>query len=237
VTVLAQTYDGVVNAFDVEVVGVFQTGISEFDDNTLLIPIHLAQRLLDTNKVEQIVVGLDSTDNTFAVQTELQRRLGGTIEVKPWWEIARLYNQIVAFNGVQMHIVEGIILSLILLGILNTIGMSIFERTGEIGTIAALGETQRTIRTQFVLEGVILGVLGAFCGVALGALEIQVINAMNIQVVMPGASTSFPVRLLLYVAAFRDAAILAVLAAGLAALIPAMRASRMNIAEALRRNL
>jgi putative ABC transport system permease protein len=237
VTVLAQTYDGVVNALDVEVVGILQTGVSEFDENTLLIPLRLAQKLLDTNKVEQIVVGLDSTDNTAAVQAELQGRLGPGLVVRPWSAIARLYNQIVAFNGVQMHIVEGIILSLILLGILNTIGMSIFERTGEIGTIAALGETRRTIRLQFVLEGVILGALGALCGIALGAVEIQAINAMDIQVVMPGASTSFPVRLLLYFAAFRDAAILALMAAGIAALVPALRASRMNIAEALRRNL
>lgn len=237
VTVLAQTYEGVVNALDMEVVGMFTTGMAEFDDNSLLIPLAQAQKLLDTDRVEQVIIGLDDTKNTDAVMAEIQARLYQFGEVRPWYTIAKLYNQVVAFNSVQMHMVEIIILSLILLGILNTIGMSIFERTGEIGTIAALGESQRTIRLQFVLEGVMLGLIGSVTGAVLGWLEILFVNSLGIPIVMPGSSMSFPMHIVVYGPAFRDAIILAVLTAGFAAFVPAVRASRMNIADALRRNV
>ena len=50
------------------------------------------------------------------------------------------------------------------LGVLNTIGMSIMERAGEIGTLRALGDTERAILGQFTLEGFLLGVVGALAG-------------------------------------------------------------------------
>lgn len=237
VTVLAQTYEGVVNALDMEVVGTFATGMAEFDDNTLIIPLKQAQKLLDTEGVEQVVVGLDDDEKTDEVVADFQARLYQFGEARPWYRIAKLYNQVVAFNEVQIHLVEGIILTLILLGILNTIGMSIFERTGEIGTIAALGESRRTIRLQFVLEGTLLGALGSIAGAILGYSEILLVNSLKIPVTMPGASMPFPMELMLYGPAFRDAMILAVLTAGFAAFWPARRASRMNIADALRRNV
>lgn len=236
-TVLTQTYDGVVNALDLELVGVFQTAIAEFDDNTFLIPLLTAQRLLDTDRVEQVIVGLDRTENTDAVLHELENALGSSIELQPWYKLAKLYNQVAGFNRVQNRVVEFIILSLILLAILNTVGMSIFERTGEIGTMAALGETRKTIVQQFVTEGFLLGVLGSLAGVVAGIVAIWLINAAKIEVIMPGASTAFHVEIQLYAAAFCEASLLAMMAATFAAFVPAIRASRLNIADALRRNI
>src|SRR5690606_16866896 len=124
--------------------------------------------------------------------------LGKTMVVKPWYEIAKLYRQVEEFNRVQNLVLEVIILSLILLGILNTIGMSVFERTGEIGTIAALGENATAIVAQFVLEGAILGFLGSIAGVGCGALLTAFINWLEIQLVMPGASQPLTVNLGFY---------------------------------------
>lgn len=236
-TVLTQTFDGVVNALDMEVAGIFRTAISEFDDTSFLIPFKATQKLLDTDRVEQIVVGLDSTENTDRVLTDLRAHLGPSVRVKPWYSVAKLYNQVVAFNGLQTRIIASIIMALILLGIMNTIGMSIFERTGEIGTLAALGETGQTILWQFVLEGFVLGVIGGLAGVVLGAVFIELINYAKFKVVVPGATAPLILGVRYYFSAFRDALLLSVVAATLAAFFPALRASRMNIAEALRRSI
>ncbi len=237
VTILANTYDGVVNALDMEVVGIFTTSVSSIDDRTFILPLKMAQKLLDTQRVEKIVVNLKDTEETDEVLAYLEKDLGRSMVVKPWYEIARLYTQVAEFNRVQNLVLEVIILSLILLGILNTIGMSVFERTGEIGTVAALGERGSTIVAQFVLEGAILGFLGSLAGVSGGAILTQVINAMEIHLVMPGASQPLVVNLGFYFRAFFDAALLSILAGTLAAIVPAIRASRMNIANALRHNI
>jgi putative ABC transport system permease protein len=236
-TLLSHTYDGVVNAIDVTVTGVFRVGLAEFDDNNFLIPLSSAQLLMDTDNVEQIIIRLHNTQDTDSMRAELQSRLQGGAEIKTWQEVAVLYQQVIQFNAVQNRIMEFIILSLILLGILNTVGMSVFERTGEIGTVAALGETGRTILWQFLLEGAVLGALGSLSGVVLGSLLILGINALEIKVMMPGASTDLVIKIGFFMRAFLHAGLLAVAAAILASFVPSWRASQMNIAEALRRNV
>lgn len=141
------------------------------------------------------------------------------------------------FNEVQNKVIELIILSLILLSIMNTIGMSIFERTGEIGTLAALGETRRSIISGFILEGFILGCMGAFLGGILGVSIIEFINFIKIKVIMPGASTFFTVKIKIFGKAFYDAFVLSILSSTVAAWLPARKVSRMNIARSLRFNI
>lgn len=238
VTLLGQTYDGVVNALDMEVSGIFQTAITEFDDNSFIVPLEAAQTLLDTQGVEQIVVGLDSTSSTTFVKNDLNRRLGAEVagvQIRPWYWLATLYNQVADFNRVQNKVFKFIILSLILLSILNTIGMSIAERTGEIGTVRAMGESPWKLVFQFLLEGIILGATGAFVGAILGSLVAFGVNSMKIPIMLPGANSAYPIKIDLLWEAVKQSTLLAILASGVAALLPAIRASRLNIVESLKR--
>ncbi len=237
VTVLTNTLDGVVNALDFDVVGTFTTAVAMVDERTFIVPLRTAQKLLDTKRVDQIVVNLKQTDDTDDVSTQLAEALGPELEVRTWRAVSPLFRQVEEFNRVQNSVLEAIILSLILLGILNTIGMSVFERTGEIGTVAALGEPASSIWIQFVLEGSILGLLGALSGVGLGVVLTHAINAMQIYLVMPGATNPVLIDLKFYSHAFIKAGVLSVLAGTFAAILPAYRASRMNIANALRHNI
>jgi putative ABC transport system permease protein len=237
VTILANTFDGVVNALDLEVVGIFTTAVAMVDERTFIVPLKIAQKLMDTDRVERLIVNLKDTEETDKVMEFVQKELGRGLEVRPWYVVSQLYHQVEEFNRVQNSILEVIILSLILLGILNTIGMSVFERTGEIGTVAALGEPARSILIQFILEGGILGFLGSLAGVALGMALTLLINACQIPLVMPGATLPLIIKLDFYLRAFCEAGFLSVLAGTCAAILPAFRASRMNIASALRHNI
>ncbi len=235
--VMSQTYDGVVNALDMEVSGVFRTAISDFDDNTFLVTLGAAQKLLDTKAVETIVIGLDHTFSTIPIRRALDKSLSlkwPELQVQPWYRQAKLYAQVASFNRVQNRIFQSIILSLVLLSILNTIGMSVYERTQEIGTLRALGETRGSVIWQFVLEGAILGFLGGVLGAVLGTLLSLGINWSQMQVVMPGASAPLNIEVVLTWSSVKGAWILAIMTATLAAVIPAIRASRMKVVEALR---
>jgi putative ABC transport system permease protein len=236
VTILAYTYEGAMNALDMEICGIFQTDISEFDDNVFLIPLVSAQTLLDTKSVEQIVVGLDNTENTNPVLAELGARLPH-VRVKPWYVLATLFKQVSSFTMVQNYVMECIILFLVLLSIMNTIGMSISERTGEIGTVRALGEPERQVLLQFLIEGIILGGLGWGIGAGISAALALGVNASNIPIVMPGASSVIPLQIDLILRAFIDAFLLSLVAAAIAAFVPSWRASKIRIVDALRWNI
>ncbi|MGA8740501.1 MAG: ABC transporter permease [Terracidiphilus sp.] len=69
-TLLAMTSDGALNGVDVQIVGIVKTGIAEMDARFLRITLPAAQRLLQSDRVTNLVVGLDSTENTDVVYTE-----------------------------------------------------------------------------------------------------------------------------------------------------------------------
>ena len=124
---------------------------------------------------------------------------------------------------------------MVVFGITNTMTMAIFERTREIGTVMALGTRRRGVVAMFVLEGFVLGVLGALAGLALGVVLAKAISAIGIQLPPPPGSTrGFTVQIFVVPAVLAQAAQLSIIAATLASLYPAWRAARVNVVEALR---
>lgn len=98
------------------------------------------------------------------------------------------------YHNSQNQFIETIILVLVLLSITNTIGMSIFERTGEIGTFKAIGNTNNEIIQSLYIEGFFLGVIGGFAGCLLGFFVSGLINALSIPMVIPGSSVPLPIK-------------------------------------------
>ncbi|MCM2322347.1 MAG: FtsX-like permease family protein [Oligoflexia bacterium] len=237
---LGYTYDGLVNALDIEVVGIFKSGLKEIDNVTAMIPLEVSQKLLDTTDVEKFIIYLKSTDLTEQGQRSVADILSAGpqgLEIKPWHELAAFYKEVRSFYNLYDAVIQLIILGLVLIGILNTIGMSVFERTGEMGTMRAMGETQRNIVRQFVLEGAVLGVFGGVVGSIAGVVLALVINAIDFRAPMPGASLPQRIQILLPMWNFVEAMALTLVASMVAAAIPAVRASKLEIVDALRRNI
>ncbi|OFZ04732.1 MAG: hypothetical protein A2X97_13475 [Bdellovibrionales bacterium GWA1_52_35] len=240
VNILAYTYDGVINAIELDVSGQFTTGLSELDENTFVLPLQTAQRLQDTGLVEKIIVGLDSTALTDDLRLEFARELqkiDPSLRIKTWFDLAQFFRELQAYYHAQNIFLEVIILSLVLLGILNTVGMAVFERTGEIGTIRSMGYTRHQVIAQFVTEGALLGLTGAFAGVFLSIALSSLVNVLEIPLIAPGATGPFPIYVGLSLAAFQNAALLTITSAVIAAAIPAFRASKVEIVEALKHNI
>lgn len=240
VTLIGYTYDSVVNALDLDVAGVFESGLAEIDNSTFVIPLATAQRLLDTDLADKIVVTLKETELTERARSQvtgLLTRSQTTLQIRSWFELSKLYRQVQEYYRTYNRGVESIILALVLIGILNTIGMSIFERTGEIGTQRAIGETRKSIVGQFVVEGALLGIFGALIGIGLSLVIAQLVNASSVTIALPGATKDAVIQIYLSAEASLIASSLAIAAASLAALVPALRATRMPIVDALRRNV
>ena len=123
-----------------------------------------------------------------------------------------------------LYVLLGFSVVVSLFGMVNTLVLSVFERTRELGMLRAVGMTRRQARQMIRHESVITALIGAVLGLPLGIfLAALVAQALS----QYGVSFSLPVGTL---ALF---ALVAILAGVLAAVLPARRASRLNVLKAL----
>src|SRR5216117_4050368 len=237
-TLLTTTKAGAINALAVKVRGVWESGEKAYDDRFLRVGLPEAQRVLDleSGEVQSIVLLLDATDNTAAVRARIEqliRERGLDLEIRTWDDLALRYHQVRELFGRIFAVLTLIVSVMVVFGITNTMTMAIFERTREIGTVMALGTRRRGVVSMFVLEGFVLGVLGA--GVVLGVALAKAISAVGIQLPPPPGSTrGFMVQIFVVPAVLAQAFELSIVAATLASLYPAWRAARLDVVEALR---
>jgi putative ABC transport system permease protein len=236
-TILAVTADGALNGIDVQIVGIVSTGFKDMDDRYLRITLPSAQRLLQTDRVTNLVVGLDKTENTDAVAAEIAPRLQGQsqeLTLKKWIELAAYYKQVRSlFSGIFLFL--GIIVFfMVLMASVNTLLMSMFERTREIGTMLAMGTPRRWIVALFMVEATLTGILGAGVGVVGGNLLGMALNAAGLNLpAPPGTSFDMLFNVLHVPSLMVGSSVMVVVSLALASILPAIRASRLQIAEAL----
>ena len=137
----------------------------------------------------------------------------------------------------QIDVVGVLIAFIIVLGISNTLMMNVMERTGEIGTMMALGTPRASIVRLFMLEGVLLGVIGAVLGLLAGFALAQMLSTIGIPMPPPpGRDEAYSAEIILTVRLAVLAFAGAVIATALASVYPAWRASRLPVVDALRHN-
>lgn len=238
IVLLSNAASGGLNAVEGKVRGLISTSMKDFDDNMLRIDIRLARQLLRTDGAHLWVTTLNETEQTDGVM----ERLAGTtwfkgLEITPWNRLADYYNKTVELFSRQVAVVNFIIGVIIVLGISNTMTMSVMERTQEIGTAMALGLRRRRVMRLFLLEGTLLGVLAGITGVILGYLLAMLISHIGIPMPpAPGMSRGYTGHIIITPGIAMNALALAVSTTLLASVYPAWRASRMIIVDALRHN-
>ncbi len=240
ITILTNTVDGVMNAMDMTVSGIFSAGIDEIDAQIIYMPLAVAQTILDTPNVDIAVLKFTKLPLAEANEKKINddlRSENNSLKARSWRSLAVLFRQCEKFYGVQNHLIEGILLSLMFLGILNAVSMSVVERTGEIGTLRSFGEARSDIIGQFVLESLILTSIGSILGAISGWGIIQIITIVKIQTEMPGVSVPFTLHVNFLFSSVLYASCMAFATSIIATYIPAKRAAHMNIVDALRKNI
>ena len=233
------TPDGALNALEFTVMGVFRSFSKDYDDRAVRIPQAAAQELLFTPAVHSVVVALDDTAHTDAVVAELRRQFGPLgYEVKSWQELADFYNKTVALYKRQFGALQLIILVMLVLSVASTVNMVVYERTGEFGTLLALGMKRRQVFRLVLLENTLLGLLGGCLGVVAGVALAVALSAVGLSMPPPpGSNAGYTavIRVVPWIVA--AAALTGAAAATLAALLPGRRAARLAVVDALRHNI
>jgi putative ABC transport system permease protein len=236
-TLLAMTSDGALNGVDVQIVGIVVSGVAEMDARSLRITLPAAQRLLQSDRVTNLVVGLDKTENTDQVSAELSPRLLGLpqkLVLKKWIDLATYYKQVRSLFSMIFIFLGVIVFFMVLMSSVNTLLMTMFERTREIGTMLAMGTPRAWIVLLFMVEATLIGILGAIVGLVAGNMLGILLNHSGIHLPPPpGNTVPMSFKVLHVPSLMIGSSLLVIVSLALASILPAIRASRLQIAEAL----
>jgi ABC-type lipoprotein release transport system permease subunit len=220
--------------------GIFRTNNDMFEASSVFVPIEELRRLtgMKENTFHRIIVKLDKTDMTDKVTAELRNALPG-YEVLSWKEIQPDLAMLSDFTQQIYGIFMAIILAALAFGIVNTMLMSVLERTRELGMLAAIGMNHRKTFIMIMLESIFLSFVGGLAGMAIGAAVIAItakhgINLVKYSEGMQAFGYSAHLFPTIDPEFFFITSLLIVLTGVLASIYPARKALKLNPVEALR---
>ncbi len=232
----SNTMDGQMNALDVEVFNLYETGFDLMSDKTMQVSFSFAQALYDTDRADRVAVLLDKTALTEPVREQLQTAFlekGLEVEVKTWKELSDWYRKVKEMFDVIFLFLFTIVFIIVVMSVVNTMGMAALDRTRDIGTLRALGLKCRGVVLLFAIESGLLGILGSVGGLILTFLGWAAVVFFEPTWTPPGITRRVPIRLE-FVPESMVISFLCLLALCLlASLIPARRAAQQNVVEAL----
>ncbi|WP_206957873.1 ABC transporter permease [Trinickia acidisoli] len=235
---------GAPNVADLDVVAAQKQGVKDVDDMYVQLHLAQAQRLVyggGQPRATSIVVQLNHTadiDRARARLTALLRRTpgGDALDVLDFSTLNPQYGQITGMFNAVFGFIAILIATVVMFTVGNTMNMAVMERTHEIGTLRAMGLRGAGVRRIFVCEGFLLGLCGAVSGTLIALAGSALINHAGLHWMPPGQTDSVPLTVRVWgeTAMILRNALGILLVATASAWLPARRASRMPIVEALR---
>lgn len=221
------------------VIGIYDLGLPSTEKKTVFISLSEAQNLYGlTGQSTEIVVNLKKLGQEPRVVAALAPALPG-FEVESWERNYPELKSAIGTKGAVMNVFSVIIMGIAGIGILNLLLMAIYERTREIGLLAAMGLKPRQIAGLFLLEGALIGIVGVVAGIFLGLLMNGALGRVGLDYTQFASVTEYMALIsgrvypTLGLQNLPARALTAVAIAVLAAWIPAREASRREPAEAL----
>jgi len=241
---LAATVSGAPNVARLKVIKAEAQGVKEFDDVYVSMHLPQAQRLLYGSRAPEVTaieLQLRHTDQIPVAKARLQQLLAGSLHDFPlalydFRTLNPYYGQTIGLFNAIFGFMAVLIGSIVLFTVGNTMNAAVVERTVEIGTLRAIGLRRAGIRTLFVSEGLLLGVIGAIAGVAAALMLAALVNHSGLTWTPPGRTSpvSLNIRLWGETRLLVGTGIVLIAVSTLSAWWPARRAARLQVVEALR---
>ncbi|MCJ7435875.1 MAG: ABC transporter permease [Anaerolineales bacterium] len=236
VSLSLNTADGNVQEQTFTVKGIYTTNTYGFDSSTVFLPLAKAQAITRTEKhASTIFVLLKDTAMTDIVIPALS--VSSNLEIKSWKDLNSLFVEWEAMAQSYIGIFYMVILAITASVIINTLIMSVYERTREIGILSAIGMRGGRIMMLFLAESSMLAVGGVIIGLLIGVLGTLYFNVNGFYIGNMGLS-GIVITDTIYAKLTMDnlinLTIMTFVVTMLAGLYPAVMASRMQPVEALR---
>lgn len=229
------------NVVDVSVKGTTRSFSEDYDKVYLKMPIEDAWSLLDERYADKLIVMLKDTSHLAQVLSrldELKELHHLDIEYRSWKDLATFYNSVKQMYDGIFGFVKWVISIIIIVFISNTLFMSVMERVNETGSIRTIGTRRRMVMVNFIIEGILLGLMGGILGIGLSWITAWAVNKIGIPMAPPPGSSQGYTAGLRYdmdsLSFFLFSFKLSVITALLASIFPARKALKMSIVDALR---
>ena len=217
-----------------EVVGVYSLGLYEFDNAYGFISIDVARRIFDRDRVDFIELKVDDIYAAPAVADDIQRRFGATYMTQDWADLNQSLFEALWIEKYAIALTIGLIVMVAALNIVASLVLLVMEKSRDIAILKTMGSSTRSIRRIFVLQGLIIGLVGTTVGAGAGLGLIYVLDRYKL------IRVPLDVYQIVYVPFRLEALDFAAVVAGamliclIATLYPSRQASRLDPAQALR---
>ncbi|OHD63492.1 MAG: hypothetical protein A2176_11320 [Spirochaetes bacterium RBG_13_51_14] len=242
VSLLSQGFDGSIAAGNLTVVGTFKTNNPRYDQSMVIMPlVQAAETFTMMGYINSLAIKLKNTSDVETIRDRLRTNFGAKdLEIMGWDELTPELIQSIVMDRLFGNIFYLILLLITAFGVLNTIQMSVFERTRELGIMMAIGTKPRQIVTMVLFESVFISLLGVALGIVLGSsisyyFTVHPIDYSDYQKeleVFSMSTTLLPAKLT--VKNIATTAFLTFLFGILFSIAPARRAAKLKPLEAIR---
>jgi lipoprotein-releasing system permease protein len=217
------------------VAAIFSSGLFEYDSTWIYLPLADAAAFSGTTHAAAVIsVQVENIYEVKQTAARVRQLLGDSYATVDWQEANRPLFTALAFERRIGVIIITLIILIAALNITTTLMLVVMERRRDIAVLSTLGATARSIMGIFIIEGAIVGVLGAILGVALGAFAIQLANRYRL-VSLPAEVYSISnIPLSFHLSDLLLAALVAFMLSVIATIYPARAAARIRPAEMLR---
>jgi len=156
---------------NLKVVGIFNSGMYDYDMNLIFVPLKTAQEILGLeNQISAIAIKLDNLYLADTVKKDLKKILGFNYNLKTWVEANQNFFAALKLEKLTMFIILTLIILVASFNIVSTLIVMVVEKTSDIGILKAIGMNGRNIRKIFTYEGLIIGTLGTLIGALSGII-------------------------------------------------------------------
>jgi putative ABC transport system permease protein len=237
VVLQSTTQSGQQNALDLDIAGTLDNANFFESKRFIHVPLSYAQDLVRMRgRVTEYAVAVKDVGRVDAVAAALRAALGPDYEVETWRQLQPNLADVITFQRVIIAIISIVFLIIVVFGVVNTMVMSVLERTREIGTMMALGVRRARIGLLFLLEAAILAGAGAGLGAAVARAVVGLLAARGgFAMAAPGSRVARYHLVPVIPPAIIALAVAASIAGALcAAVYPSWKATRLRPVEALR---
>ncbi len=221
-------------------VGIITSGEMGLDSGMAITSLDTLQEMLDMpGQVTTFAINVDEQQLPKLTRNLKKSLAGESLEIMPWYKMFPVMKEWVNLHNGFLYIFLGVVLFIILAGELNTLLLSMLDRTREFGVLMAIGTTRRQIGLMLMAEAGIIGLVGIGLGTLLGYLIIVLTGLVGIDLsILLGSTSRFYVDPLIYPQLKLDdlgiTAAAIFLASVVSGIYPAWRASLLQPVEAIR---
>jgi lipoprotein-releasing system permease protein len=216
------------------VAGIFRLGLFEFDSTYGFVSLDVAKRLLDKDTVDWIQLRVDDIYAAPTIAASIPATLGLEYVAQDWADMNRSLFSALSLEKMAISLTIGLIVMVAALNIVASLVLLVMEKHRDIAILKTMGATARSVTYIFMMQGLIIGIVGTAVGASLGVGLTWVFDRYRlIRIPMDVYQVSY-VPFTVLPRDFALVVVAAVVVCFVATIYPSRQAARLDPAQALR---